>query len=167
MFSQRHAVLVDYSNGDEYSPWPTSARGCPRRHGRAGAIRAVGDFTVRDSLFSEYAAVGFEYGYGWRRRSTGGLGGAVRGLRQRSPDDHRDLPGGSRNQWGQYAGVTLLLPHGYEGQGPEHTSACFERFVSRAARGNMRVAIPSTSAQYFHLSALAGEGGRRSGRSWW
>jgi 2-oxoglutarate dehydrogenase E1 component len=54
-------------------------------------------------------------------------------------------------KWGQYSGLTLLLPHGYEGQGPEHSSARFERFLSSAARGIIRVTIPSTAAQYFHL----------------
>jgi 2-oxoglutarate dehydrogenase E1 component len=57
----------------------------------------------------------------------------------------------AEDKWGQYSGLTLLLPHGYEGQGPEHSSARFERFLSSAARGNIRVTIPSTAAQYFHL----------------
>jgi 2-oxoglutarate decarboxylase len=57
----------------------------------------------------------------------------------------------AENKWGQFAGLALLLPHGYEGQGPEHSSARYERFLSLSARGNLRVTMPSTSAQYFHL----------------
>ena len=57
----------------------------------------------------------------------------------------------AEDKWGQHAGLVLLLPHGYEGQGPEHSSARLERFLSLSARGNLRVAQPSTAAQYFHL----------------
>jgi 2-oxoglutarate dehydrogenase E1 component len=112
----------------------------------------MGNFTVRDSLLSEYAAVGFEYGYSveapealvaWEAQFGDFANGA-----QIIIDNFMVA---AEVKWGQYAGLTLLLPHGYEGQGPEHSSARFERFLSLSARGNLRVTIPSTSAQYFHL----------------
>ena len=152
-FSHRHAVLVDYSNGEEF---------VPLAHIRAGLHRIgadtlepsepMGNFTVRDSLLSEYAAVGFEYGYSveapealvaWEAQFGDFANGA-----QIIIDNFMVA---AENKWGQFAGLTLLLPHGYEGQGPEHSSARFERFLSLSARGNLRVTIPSTSAQYFHL----------------
>ena len=101
-FSHRHDVLVDYANGEEYVPWPTSATVCTAS-GRMRSSRKgeMGNFTVRDSLLSEYAAVGFEYGYSVEApEGPGGLGGAVRRLRQRGPDHHRQLPGGGREQVG-------------------------------------------------------------------
>jgi 2-oxoglutarate dehydrogenase E1 component len=112
----------------------------------------MGNFTVRDSLLSEYAAVGFEYGYSveapdalvaWEAQFGDFVNGA-----QIIIDNFLVA---AEDKWGQYSGLTLLLPHGYEGQGPEHSSARFERFLSSAARGNIRVTIPSTAAQYFHL----------------
>ncbi len=151
--SHRHAVLVDYSHGDEYIPLAHIRDGL-RRVG-ATALEPDGDmgnFTIRDSLLSEYAAVGFEYGYSveapealvaWEAQFGDFVNGA-----QIIIDNFLVA---AENKWGQYAGLVLLLPHGYEGQGPEHSSSRFERFLSLAARGNMRVAIPSTAAQYFHL----------------
>ena len=152
-FSHRHAVLVDFANGDEYVPLAHIRDGL-RRIG-AGKLEPggeMGNFTVRDSLLSEYAAVGFEYGYSveapealvaWEAQFGDFANGA-----QIIIDNFLVA---AEDKWGQHAGLVLLLPHGYEGQGPEHSSARFERFLSLAARGNLRVTVPSTSAQYFHL----------------
>ncbi len=152
-FSHRHAVLVDYSNGEEYVPLAHIRDGLHRIGADTLApAGAMGNFTVRDSLLSEYAAVGFEYGYSveapealvaWEAQFGDFANGA-----QIIIDNFMVA---AEVKWGQFAGLTLLLPHGYEGQGPEHSSARFERFLSLSARGNLRVTIPSTSAQYFHL----------------
>jgi multifunctional 2-oxoglutarate metabolism enzyme len=152
-FSHRHAVLVDYSNGEEFVPLAHIRDGL-RRIGADTLEPAgeMGNFTVRDSLLSEYAAVGFEYGYSveapealvaWEAQFGDFANGA-----QIIIDNFMVA---AENKWGQFSGLVLLLPHGYEGQGPEHSSARFERFLSLSARGNLRVTIPSTSAQYFHL----------------
>ncbi len=152
-FSHRHAVLVDYSNGEEFVPLAHIRDGL-HRIGADSLEPSVpmGNFTVRDSLLSEYAAVGFEYGYSveapealvaWEAQFGDFANGA-----QIIIDNFMVA---AEVKWGQFAGLTLLLPHGYEGQGPEHSSARFERFLSLSARGNLRVTIPSTSAQYFHL----------------
>ena len=152
-FSHRHSVLVDYSNGEEYVPLAHIRDGLHR----IGAdtlepAGEMGNFTVRDSLLSEYAAVGFEYGYSveapealvaWEAQFGDFANGA-----QIIIDNFLVA---AENKWGQFAGLVLLLPHGYEGQGPEHSSARYERFLSLSARGNLRVTVPSTSAQYFHL----------------
>jgi len=137
-FSQRHDVLVDYSNGEEW---------IPLAHLGNGAY-----FTVRDSLLSEYAAVGFEYGYSveapevltmWEAQFGDFVNGAEIII--------DNFLVAAEDKWGQQAGLVMLLPHGYEGQGPEHSSARLERFLSLCARNNLRVAEPSTAAQYFHL----------------
>ena len=152
-FSHRHAVLVDYTNGDEYVPLAHIRDGL-RRIGAGELVPSgeMGNFTVSDSLLSEYAAVGFEYGYSveapealvaWEAQFGDFANGA-----QIIIDNFLVA---AEDKWGQHAGLVLLLPHGYEGQGPEHSSARFERFLSLAARGNLRVTVPSTSAQYFHL----------------
>ncbi len=152
-FSHRHAVLVDYSNGEEYVPLAHIRDGLHR----IGAdtlepAGEMGNFTVRDSLLSEYAAVGFEYGYSveapealvaWEAQFGDFANGA-----QIIIDNFMVA---AENKWGQFSGLVLLLPHGYEGQGPEHSSSRYERFLSLSARGNLRVTVPSTSGQYFHL----------------
>jgi 2-oxoglutarate dehydrogenase E1 component len=152
-FSHRHSVLVDYANGEEYVPLAHIRDGL-RRIGaeQLEPTGEMGNFTVRDSLLSEYAAVGFEYGYSveapealvaWEAQFGDFANGA-----QIIIDNFLVA---AENKWGQFAGLVMLLPHGFEGQGPEHSSSRFERFLSLSARGNMRVTIPSTSAQYFHL----------------
>ncbi len=139
-FSQRHSVLVDYRTGEEW---------VPLAHLRGDD---VGRFGVHDSLLSEYAAVGFEYGYSveapdalvaWEAQFGDFANGAQIIIDNFfvSADD----------KWGQRSGLVLLLPHGYEGQGPEHSSARIERFLTLCARDNMRLAQPTTAAQYFHL----------------
>jgi 2-oxoglutarate decarboxylase len=130
-------VLVDHATGREYVPL---------------AELEGGRFTVRDSLLSEYACVGFEYGYSveaiddlvaWEAQFGDFWNGA-----EIIVDNFLVA---AEDKWGQKSGLVLLLPHGYEGQGPEHSSARIERFLSLCARGNLRVTEPTTSAQYFHL----------------
>ena len=133
-FSQRHAVLVDYNTADEYIPLAHLG------NATAGTARAtegsLGLFTVRDSLLSEYAAVGFEYGYSveapealvaWEAQFGDFANGA-----QIIIDN---FLAAAEIKWGQHAGLVMLLPHGYEGQGPEHSSSRFERFLALCARG--------------------------------
>jgi 2-oxoglutarate dehydrogenase E1 component len=153
-FSHRHAVLVDYANGEEFIPLAHIDDGLPR----VGAQDllpppgTIGSFTARDSLLSEYAAVGFEYGYSveapealvlWEAQFGDFVNGA-----QIIIDNFLVA---AEIKWGQHSGLVMLLPHGYEGQGPEHSSARFERFLALSARDNLRVVVPSTAAQYFHL----------------
>ncbi len=150
-FSQRHAVLVDYATGNEW---------VPLAHLKGDG---VGNFAVHDSLLSEYAALGFEYGYSvevpdalvaWEAQFGDFANGA-----QIVIDNFLVA---ADDKWDQRSGLVLLLPHGYEGQGPEHSSARIERFLTLCARGNMRVAQPTTAAQYFHLlrSQVRGAGGQ-------
>jgi 2-oxoglutarate dehydrogenase E1 component len=138
-FGQRHAVLVDRHTGEEFVP-----------------LRAFNTQTTRfhayDSLLSEYAAVGFEYGYSVARPDAlvcweAQFGDFVNGA-QTILDE---FISSGEQKWGQRSGIVLLLPHGYEGQGPDHSSARVERFLSLCAQDNMTVAIPSTPASYFHL----------------
>ena len=145
-FSQRHAVLVDYRDGHEYVPLAHLDDLADPERGR------LGRFTVRDSLLSEYAAVGFEYGYSveapdalvaWEAQFGDFVNGASIII--------DNFLVAAEDKWGQHAGLVLLLPHGFEGQGPEHSSARIERFLTLSARGNLRVVVPSTAAQYFHL----------------
>ncbi len=147
-FGQRHAVLVDRHTGAEH---------VPLRAFNTPAAR----FHVYDSLLSEYAAVGFEYGYSVARPDVlvcweAQFGDFVNGA-QTVLDE---FISSGEQKWGQRSGVTLLLPHGYEGQGPDHSSARVERFLSLCAQDNMVVAMPSTPASYFHLLRWQGLSGR-------
>jgi 2-oxoglutarate dehydrogenase E1 component len=138
-FSHRHAALIDYENGSQFVPL-------------CNIEGASGFFTVRDSLLSEYAALGFEYGYSVEARDTlvaweAQFGDFVNGAEVIIDN----FLVAAEDKWGQRASLVMLLPHGYEGQGPEHSSGRIERFLSLCARNNLRVAQPTTSAQYFHL----------------
>ena len=138
-FSQRHAALTDYDTG---KPW------VPLEHLEG----AEGTFWVYDSLLSEFAALGFEYGYAqanphalvvWEAQFGDFINGAQVILDQYLV--------AAEDKWGQNNGLVLLLPHGYEGQGPEHSSARIERFLTAAAEDNIQVCNATTAAQYFHL----------------
>ncbi len=149
-FGQRHAVLVDRHTGAEHTPL--------RSFNSAGAR-----FHAYDSLLSEYAAVGFEYGYSVARPEAlvcweAQFGDFVNGA-QTILDE---FISSGEQKWGQQSSVVLLLPHGYEGQGPDHSSARIERFLSLCAQGNMTVAIPTTPANYFHLLRWQALSGRRT-----
>ena len=138
-FGQRHAVLVDRHTGEEYTPL--------RQFNGPSA-----KFLAYDSLLSEYAAVGFEYGYSVARPDAlvcweAQFGDFINGA-QTIVDE---FISSGEQKWGQRSGVVLMLPHGYEGQGPDHSSARIERFLSLCAQDNMTVAVPSTPASYFHL----------------
>ncbi len=148
-FGQRHAVLVDRNTGAEYTPL--------RQFNSARAR-----FHVYDSLLSEFAAVGFEYGYSVARPDAlvcweAQFGDFVNGA-QTIMDE---FISSGEQKWGQRSSVVLLLPHGYEGQGPDHSSARVERFLSLCAQDNMTVAMPSTPANYFHLLRWQALSGRR------
>ncbi len=138
-FSHRHAVLHDAHTGEVYAP--------VQHLGEATA-----SFEIFNSPLSEYAALGFEYGYSaaapealvlWEAQFGDFVNGAQIVI------DQFMVSGLSK--WGQTSRLTLLLPHGYEGNGPEHSSARLERFMQAAAQENIRIANPTTSAQYFHL----------------
>ncbi len=139
-FTQRHSVLIDRKTGAEYTPLQNLGSENP------------GKFLVYDSALSEFAAVGFEYGYSvgnpdalvlWEAQFGDFVNGA------QSIIDEFISSGEAK--WGQLSDVVLLLPHGHEGQGPDHTSGRIERFLQLCAEGSMTVAVPSTPASYFHL----------------
>ena len=137
-FSQRHAALIDYDNGSQYIP--------------LAGLQSKGFFTVRDSFLSEYAALGFEYGYSVEAQNTLVAWEAQFGDFMNGAEIIIDnFLVAAEDKWGQQASLVMLLPHGYEGQGPEHSSGRIERFLSLSARNNIRVAQPTTAAQYFHL----------------
>ncbi|MBD3751267.1 MAG: multifunctional oxoglutarate decarboxylase/oxoglutarate dehydrogenase thiamine pyrophosphate-binding subunit/dihydrolipoyllysine-residue succinyltransferase subunit, partial [Micrococcales bacterium] len=138
-FVQRHAVFHDRANGQEWLPL-------------VNLSQSQGRFWIYDSLLSEYAAMGFEYGYSVERSDTLVLWEAQFGDFANGAQSVIDEFISSADQkWGQQSSVVLLLPHGYEGQGPDHSSARIERYLQMCAQDNMIVARPSTPASYFHL----------------
>jgi 2-oxoglutarate dehydrogenase E1 component len=139
-FSHRHSTLFDFDNGTEYVPLASLAD--PPRT----------ELWIYDSLLSEYAALGFEYGYTVKNPDALVMWEAQFG----------DFANGAQiiidqyivaaeDKWSQTSGLVMLLPHGYEGQGPEHSSARLERFLTLCAEDNIQVCQPTTAAQYFHL----------------
>jgi len=138
-FSNRHAVIVDKENGNEWTPL-------------RALISDENQFFVVDSLLSEYAAMGFEYGYSVEREEAlvlweGQFGDFANGA-QTIIDE---FISSALQKWGERSSVVLLLPHGYEGQGPDHSSGRIERYLQLCAEQNMTVAQPSSPASYFHL----------------
>ncbi|MBR7743765.1 multifunctional oxoglutarate decarboxylase/oxoglutarate dehydrogenase thiamine pyrophosphate-binding subunit/dihydrolipoyllysine-residue succinyltransferase subunit [Phycicoccus sp. BSK3Z-2] len=138
-FVSRHAVLIDKENASEWTPLLYLGGGQAR-------------FWVYDSLLSEFAAMGFEYGYSVERPDALVLWEAQFGDFFNGAQTIVDeFISSGEQKWGQRSSVVLLLPHGYEGQGPDHSSGRIERFLTMCAEGNMTVAYPSTPASYFHL----------------
>ncbi len=147
-FNQRHAVFIDVETGKKHTPLATLG----------------GDetpFHIYNSVLSEAAPVGFEYGYSrdmpdslviWEAQFGDFVNGAQVIIDQ--------FITAGEDKWNLLSGLVMLLPHGYEGQGPEHSSARFERFLQLAGEDNIQVSLPSTAAQYFHLL-------RRQARRMW
>jgi 2-oxoglutarate dehydrogenase E1 component len=138
-FVSRFATIIDRHNADEWTPL-------------SSLTEDQAKFYVYDSLLSEYAALGFEYGYSVARPDAlvlweAQFGDFVNGA-QTVIDEF--ITSGE-TKWGQQSGVVMLLPHGYEGQGPDHSSARIERFLTMAAEDAFVIAQPSTPASYFHL----------------
>ncbi len=163
-FSQRHAVLFDYATGEPYVPLTELAREVSTTGKVADPVvvenalshdtnepHAETSFAVYDSLLSEYGVLGFEYGYSvadpaalvlWEAQFGDFMNGAQIIIDQ--------FITSAEEKWGQHSGLVMLLPHGYEGQGPEHSSARLERFLTLCAEGNIQVVYPTTPAQHFH-----------------
>jgi 2-oxoglutarate dehydrogenase E1 component len=138
-FVQRHAVLTDKQTGAEWTPL-------------ANLSQEQAKFWIYDSLLSEFGAMGFEYGYSVERPDALVLWEAQFGDFANGAQTIVDeFISSSEQKWGQRSSVVLLLPHGYEGQGPDHSSGRPERFLQMCAENNMTVALPSTPASHFHL----------------
>ena len=140
-FSHRQAVLHDAESGEVFVPLEHVADG-----------ESPGRIEIYNSPLSETAVLGFEYGYSTAAEDTLVLWEAQYGdfVNVAQPIIDQFISA-DRAKWGQDSSIVLLLPHGYEGQGPEHSSARLERFLQLCAEGNQRVAYPSTPAQYFHI----------------
>ncbi|WP_020496326.1 multifunctional oxoglutarate decarboxylase/oxoglutarate dehydrogenase thiamine pyrophosphate-binding subunit/dihydrolipoyllysine-residue succinyltransferase subunit [Sciscionella marina] len=139
-FTQRHAIAIDRKTGAEYNPLATM-------HGDNG-----GKFLAYDSALSEYAAMGFEYGYSVANPDAMVLWEAQFGDFANTAQAVIDeFISSSEAKWGQRSDVVLLLPHGAEGQGPDHSSGRIERYLQLCAEGSMTVSMPSSPANYFHL----------------
>ena len=138
-FVQRHAVLTDKTTAAEWTPL-------------ANLSEEQGKFWIYDSLLSEFAAMGFEYGYSVERPDAlviweaqfGDFGNGAQTIVD-------EFISSSEQKWSQRSSVVLLLPHGYEGQGPDHSSARIERYLQMCAEQNITVAQPSTPSSHFHL----------------
>ena len=138
-FSNRHAVVVDKENGKELFPLRS-------------LVKDPNQFHIYDSLLSEYAVMGFEYGYSVERDNALVIWEAQFGDFANGAQTVIDeFISSALQKWGERSSVVLLLPHGYEGQGPDHSSGRIERFLALCAEQNMTVAQPSTPASYFHL----------------
>ncbi len=138
-FGHRHAVIVDSRTGRQYKP-------LKRCYANGGKLFVV------DSLLSEFAAMGFEYGYSVARPDALVMWEAQFGDFANGAQTIIDeFVTSAEQKWAQRSAVVLLLPHGYEGQGPDHSSARIERFLTACAQDNLTVAQPSTPASYFHL----------------
>ncbi|MBR7836711.1 multifunctional oxoglutarate decarboxylase/oxoglutarate dehydrogenase thiamine pyrophosphate-binding subunit/dihydrolipoyllysine-residue succinyltransferase subunit [Actinospica durhamensis] len=138
-FVQRHHVVVDRTTAREYTPLSYLSEN-------------QATYTVYDSMLSEFAAMGFEYGYSVARPNALVLWEAQFGDFGNGAQTIVDeFISSGEQKWGQRSGVALLLPHGYEGQGPDHSSARIERYLQLCAQNNMTVAMPSLPSSYFHL----------------
>jgi 2-oxoglutarate dehydrogenase E1 component len=138
-FSNRHAVVVNKDTGADLFPL-------------RGLVSDPNQFHIYDSFLSEYAVMGFEYGYSVERENALVIWEAQFGDFANGAQTIIDeFISSSLQKWGERSSVVLLLPHGYEGQGPDHSSGRIERFLTLAAEQNMTIAQPSTPASYFHL----------------